>query len=963
MLSSQPSSMLTAQPHHQLALVSDMKQFLLGKVGKLGSDEEYIVSNGSNNSHHWEGKSFSELVKIILDHVSLFSDSDIQRLVIPYIILYKKKKKETSLVERFCYLVEAICSHRHFPIIISNLLIPLLSERDFYEYCLKDGFEGSKLSTSNIEHESLVKVLTTLHEKVTTLYYANDSGNLTQNNNNEESKKNSLIVELLDQASQTTVFRENEWKKENVYARTNSSLWRLPTFFKSELYIKHIILSLDFTATHNGRFQEGNSNSLNISTQSSLHSYNITLLSDLITQFNKRGYMSICCDILTDWYWQCHSCLSSFFSAMEQKNNMHALIKEFVLKILSNDVSKEDYDHFVNFISAMMTSSIVWYDCMTNSMILKYTFAELVVNRNRYIFVKLLMDVALKTAETCKDKPLSTVTDFISATWKTHFFSMQSNVEQQLFVSYCLAGLISIMTKQEFENSETLRNCIEGIQQRLHSSNFHIRRSCALISLQMSKTINPKQSPLVLFDDLKDCLNEFHSHLSQSISANAASSIRKQHPSEGLSMTTGVNALNNKKQAKMSSNKREKKAFNPNALLIDDDDESSEDEQADNEELSDSTSVESLQSLEMSDDEGGGNDEMNPYKPYYVRDLIDFLFANDQDKDQMLKIEAALKFAVPVIEKTDPKILQLNAVHLCTALLTCSETHIHNYFTYRMDAMVSLLTKSCMSIVDLQYDKQDQRFIDFEDETVLLFLTTKFWSNQVTQAQRIDILTVLVKAAINLSNNNSLVSPQDLNSSQLRKEALDQKSSQEQSTSSLPPPQYPPNTKRWGSALNPSKRKQIETRPNYFLLHANRFYYMLLRTKSKVSETIHIMFGEDNLVLSKIVHTLGVFLFCCGTNPAPLVAQQLGKNTLEFLWTLILHCKDVSTSNNLRLSVLGTLNTAISCCTSTILLEELLVDIHQVFDWLLNTSDNDSHLECREMAKMVLSTLSSKMKI
>nr|CAG4708615.1 unnamed protein product [Naegleria fowleri] len=949
-----------------------MKQFLLGKVGKtnavnLGTNgrEEIEEIEYVSNSHHLEGKSFSELVKIICDHVSLFSDSDIKRLVIPYIILFKKKKG-TSLVERFCYMVDFICSHRHFPIIISNLLIPLLNKRSFYEGCLRDCFESSKTSDqhgrSNIEHESLVKVLTTLHEKVTTLYFSNHSVNTAQNTNNEDAMKNSVIVELLDQASQASIYRENEMNKENIFARTNSSLWRLPSFFNSEQYIKHIIYSLDFTATQKESFKDEDDNN-----ESSFHSYNITLLSDVITQFNKRGYMSIYCDILVDWYWKSHNCLSSFFSSMEQKNNMHALIKEFLLKILSTEISKEDYEHLVNFISKMMTSSIVWYDCMTNSMILKYAFAELVVNRRRYIFVKLLMDVALKTAENCKEKPLTAVTDFISATWKTHFFIMQSNVEQQLFVSYCLAGLISLMTKQEFENSETLRNCIEGIQQRLHSSSSHLRMSCSLISLQMSKTINPKQNPLVLFDDLKDCLDEFHNRLSQCISANATSSLKKQtYGASSMAYDSMDMQDNNKQQNKVPSKRKEKKAFNPNALLIDDDESSEDTNEDDNEDVSDTSSVESLQSLEMSDDEGGRGDEMNPYKPYYVRDLIDFLFANDQDKDQMLKIEAALKYAVPVIEITDPKILQLNAVHLCTALLTCSETHIQNYFKYRMDAMVSLLTKSCMSIVDLQHDKKDQRSIDFEDETLLLYLTNKFWSNQVTQAQRIDILTVLVKTAINLSNNSSLVSPQDqILSSQQKKEELEQQSShqQEQSKSSLVSPQYPPNTKRWGSALNPSKRKQTETRPNYFLLHANRFYYMLLRTKSRVSETIHVMFGEDNLVLSKIIHTLGVFLFCCGTNPAPLVSQQLGKNTLEFLWTLILHCKDVSTSNNLRLSVLGTLNTAISCCTSSILLEELLVDIHQVFDWLLNISENDSHLECREIAKMVLSTLSSKIKI
>ena len=455
----------------------------------------------------------------------------------------------------------------------------------------------------------------------------------------------------------------------------------------------------------------------------------------------------------------------------------------------------------------------------------------------------------------------------------------------------------------------------------------------------MSKSINPKQAPLVLFEEYKDCLDELTSNIQ-----NSSTNFSERKPN-----VFGETKSNLKKDL---DKKKKEKVFNPNQLLLDDDEESSssEEEEVD---LSDTSSVESLQSLDMSDEEN--DHENNPYRPYYIKDVIDFLFANDQDKDQMFKIEAALKYATTIIERADPKVVQLNGVNLCTALLTCSETTIDNYFTDRMNAMVALLTKTCSSVIELQFDKQDQRSIDFEDETVLIYLTNKFWSNQVTQAQRIDILTVLVKSALNLSNNTSI------SQSEKKKEEDTPPTSTNETKNSKTTytPQYPANTRRWGSSLNKKKTEKV-AKANYFLLHAYRFYYMLLRTKNQMSNTIHIMFGEDSLVLSKIIHTIGIFIYCCGSNPAPLVGQELARNTIEFCWTLILHCKDVQKVNSLRASILNTLHTSFCSCTSETLLNEVKVDVHSVFDWLMDISENDGGNECRELAKMALASLSSK---
>ena len=457
-----------------------------------------------------------------------------------------------------------------------------------------------------------------------------------------------------------------------------------------------------------------------------------------------------------------------------------------------------------------------------------------------------------------------------------------------------------------------------------------------MVSLQLSKLLNPKETPLILFEEHKDSLEELITNLVQ------VNSCFKVHAKLNDIMPNVVPS-----QDKRKAKKKDERGFNPNDLIID---ESSSDEEEEDI-SSDTDSVESLQSLNTSDD---GEGSQNPFRPHYLKDLVDFLFTPDQDKDQVFKIEAALKHAVDVIDRADFRMIQFHGVHLCTALLTCTETQIENYFSYRMNAMVALLTKSCQSVISLQFDKQDQRSIDFEDETILMYLTNKLWSNQVTQAQRLDILSVLVKSALHLSNYTGIVGEEQVLSKQ-----EDQKETTKTDNDYIP--QYPSNTRRWGSNL---KKKAKVERPtaNNFLIHANRFYYMLLRTKSQVAENIHVMFGEDGLLLSKLIHTLGVFLYCCGSNPTPIVGQRLGKDTIEFLWTMVVHSKEVRTSNALRSSILNTLNTAVNCCTTSIILEELLIDIQKLGDWLVDTHENDASQECRELARICLSSLSTKMK-
>ena len=361
-----------------------------------------VIGDPSNDSNHI-GKSYSEILRIICDNVSLFSDSEMDRFVVPFLV--SRPKKMSSLIERFCFLVDFINAHRHFPIIIQNLLIPMLKSNEFFTNCMMECIESSKNNSKNIERETFVRVLSGLNEKISNLYF--DSSKKVE----PQEKKATLMMDLLDASD--SMFKEEGKDTKSLYTSTNSSLWKQPTFFHSDNYVPLLLKMI----CDSRNVEEG---------------FRTIVLCDLIVQFCKRGYTGNICSVLVEWYFEPDSMTLTVLSSLDASSSiLESIIKGFIQKLVTG-LSMKQYEEVVNFFATRISESIAWYDYFTNGFIFKYSFAERVVNRNEYIFVKLMVDSMVSSTKKSTTIALSSVTDFISSTWKQHFFIAQSNVEQQL---------------------------------------------------------------------------------------------------------------------------------------------------------------------------------------------------------------------------------------------------------------------------------------------------------------------------------------------------------------------------------------------------------------------------------------------------------------------------------------------------------------------------------------------------
>ncbi|KAL9646464.1 hypothetical protein ABK040_006461 [Willaertia magna] len=898
-------------------------------ISEIKSQLQTFSSTPSQIPIILETHSFLEIISIILDNLSFFTDFEIKQEIIPFTITSFPKD---NCFDKFCKFYEYIISlqsTQQFSFIILNLLIPILQNSNFYKNILNDINLNKKKEKQMID--IFIKLIVTLPEKLMNIYFL--TNNKRNENNFIKEDKNNIWKQVFQSKQEDDIEIIRDRSMIDNDQLLTSDIIKFPLFFHFDNYIPFILEKLinEMTEENNLVFIE------------------------FILQFTKRGNVNEIVDFLiySIFIKKRKDLIFKIISLISDEKVLKLILHPFIVNIVkSKKLTKTLFNEIIQYFSKQIKIDILWYQLFTNSFIFGYLFAEKIVKFNEFLILRIIIDSITisnnneeESSNNNNSRSIISVTDFISSVWKKSHFIIQSNDSQQLFVTYCLVLLISNLNKKELENSETLKNCIEGIHQRLHSTFSHVRESCSLVALQFSKIINTSEKPLILFDEYKERLSELEDKV--------------KHCLDDLLIVENVDSnevleMNNKLINNTESKKEKKeKVFNPNELLFNEEEEDDEESTSDEENaLSETDSVESLQSLDMSDDEK--NDE-NPYRPLYLRDLIEFLFANDQDKDQMFKIDAAIKHAADVIDKSDPKQIQLLGAQLCNALLTCSEPHLTDFYKNKLEAMVTLLTRSCLSIIDLQADKTDQRSIDYEDEVCVFFLTNKFWSNQITQAQRLDILSVLSQTALRLSNHNI---DGNENKDNQKTEQNDLSTTNNNNKKPEYIPVYPNNTRRWGSSLN--KKQAKKTNQNYFLLHANRFYYLLLRTKRQVSETIHILFSEDSLLLSKLLHTIGIFIYCCGSNPTPLVALDLIKNSIEFIWGLILYSNVISTSTQLRASILNTLITCIDSSTSVLLTEELLIDVNALLDWLMKTCETDSDLKCRELARLALSSFSKK---
>ncbi|XP_045849640.1 telomere length regulation protein TEL2 homolog isoform X1 [Meles meles] len=219
------------------------------------------------------------------------------------------------------------------------------------------------------------------------------------------------------------------------------------------------------------------------------------------------------------------------------------------------------------------------------------------------------------------------------------------------------------------------------------------------------------------------------------------------------------------------------------------------------------------------------------------------------------------------------------------------------------------------------------------------YLTSQFYAVNFSLRQRMDVLDVLTLAAQELSRPGRLPKAPQCGSL-----------SPGSQPSSTPAPAWRAvveerirsKTRRFSQS---SARRGPDARPNEFNLVAGCFFFPLLRHFDRPLVTFDLL-GEDQLVLGRLVHTLGALMYLA-VNTA--VAVAMGKALLEFVWTLRFHGDAY-----VRRGLLSAVSSVLLSVPAERLLADLPDELLEARPWLADVAEQDPDEDCRLLAVRAL---------
>lgn len=219
------------------------------------------------------------------------------------------------------------------------------------------------------------------------------------------------------------------------------------------------------------------------------------------------------------------------------------------------------------------------------------------------------------------------------------------------------------------------------------------------------------------------------------------------------------------------------------------------------------------------------------------------------------------------------------------------------------------------------------------------YLTSQFYAVNYSLRQRMDILDVLTLAAQELSRPGRLGrTPQ---------------------RSSLDP------TSQSGCTVTPAWRAVVDERvrsktrhfskgsprrgpagsPNEFNSVAGYFFFPLIQRFDRPLVTFDLL-GDDQLVLGRLAHTLGVLMYLAVNTT---VAVSMGKTLLEFVWALRFHGDAY-----VRRGLLSAVSSVLLSVPAERLLADLPDELLEARSWLADVAEKDPDEDCRMLAVKAL---------
>lgn len=331
--------------------------------------------------------------------------------------------------------------------------------------------------------------------------------------------------------------------------------------------------------------------------------------------------------------------------------------------------------------------------------------------------------------------------------------------------------------------------------------------------------------------------------------------------------------------------------------------------------------------LEGSDSELDSDDEFVPYDmsgdrelknskaPMYIRDCVEALTTSENWE----RWEAALQALEGLVFRS-PAATREVSVELAKVLLHLEEkTSVVGFEGLRQRALVAVTVTDPARVAE--------------------YLTSQFYTVNYSLRQRMDILDVLTLAAQELSRPGRLGKPP-------QRVCLDPTS--QPSCSSAPPWRAVVDERIRSKTRHFSKgcpRRGLAGSPNEFNAVAGYFFFPLIQRFDRPLVTFDLL-GDDQLVLGRLAHTLGVLMYLAVNTT---VAVLMGKALLEFVWALRFHGDAY-----VRRGLLSAVSSVLLSVPAEQLLTDLPDELLEARSWLADVAEKDPDEDCRMLAVKAL---------
>uniref|UniRef100_A0A8D3D3P7 Telomere length regulation protein TEL2 homolog n=1 Tax=Scophthalmus maximus TaxID=52904 RepID=A0A8D3D3P7_SCOMX len=332
------------------------------------------------------------------------------------------------------------------------------------------------------------------------------------------------------------------------------------------------------------------------------------------------------------------------------------------------------------------------------------------------------------------------------------------------------------------------------------------------------------------------------------------------------------------------------------------------------------------------------DDELTPYDmsgdqeisqaspPRYLRDCLETLISSEDPA----RVELSLRVAESLVRKNAFATREIS-VQLTKVLLHMEDKYsINGFLSLRQATMVALAATDCIPVTQ--------------------YLTTEFYSLNYSLRQRLDILEVLALAAQELS-----------------KPITEKRDPSVGTAANTDLTLYPgDNPVHWRQVVE--KRIQSNTKrlrrgatqplakatPNRYAPVAGHFFFPLLRNYDRPQLTFDLL-GGDHLVLGRLIHTLGLFMHLAVN--APVIAAQMGRALLDFVWAVRYHADQM-----VRRGVLFAVCSVFLSMPSQNLLLDFSDQLFETRTWLADVAEGDPDADCRSLAIQSLVLLDKSLK-